>query len=205
MATTNRTKGSTRPSHSAKQKEVELLAERFKKAEIAILAEVRGLTVEKVTQLRADLRKGKSELKVVKNTLARRALVGTKYEGLKDKFKGPVAVALSYDDIVFPAKTLDAFEKTEKGLKILAGSMAGKMLSIDEVKELAGLPSLEISRAQLLGLFLQPATLMARVLDQHVQKQGGGPKTEAAPAASDAAPAAPDAGPATPDAAPAAT
>jgi len=190
MATTDRAKGATRPSHSAKQKEIELLAERFKKAEIAILAEVRGLTVEKVTQLRADLRKGKAELKVVKNTLAKRALIGTKYEALKDKFKGPVAVAISYSDIVFPAKTLDAFQKTEKGLTILAGSMAGKMLTVDEVKELAGLPSLEVSRAQLLGLFLQPATMMARVLDQHVQKQGGGPKEEAKASEAPAAPAA---------------
>ena len=190
MATTDRTKGAARPSHSAKQKEVDLLSERFKKAEIAILAEVRGLTVEKVTQLRAELRKGQAELKVVKNTLAKRALLGTKYEALKDKFKGPVAVAISYGDIVFPAKTLDNFQKTEKGLTILAGSMAGKMLTVAEVKELAGLPSLEVSRAQLLGLFLQPATMMARVLDQHVQKQGGGPKEEAKASEAPAAPAA---------------
>ena len=188
MATTDRTKGAARPSHSAKQKEVDLLSERFKKAEIAILAEVRGLTVEKVTQLRADLRKGQAELKVVKNTLAKRALMGTKYESLKDKFKGPVAVAISYGDIVFPARTLDNFQKTEKGLTILAGSMAGKLLTVAEVKELAGLPSLEVSRAQLLGLLLQPASMMARVLDQHAKKQGGGEskaeaKTDEAPAA----------------------
>src|SRR5688572_10650573 len=96
-----------RPSHAAKQKEIDVLNDRFKRASVAILAEVRGLTVDKVTQLRSDLRKGKAEFRVVKNTLAKRALKGTKYEGLKDKFKGPVAVALSFDDVVHPAKTLD--------------------------------------------------------------------------------------------------
>ena len=190
MATTDRKKGAARPSHSAKQKEVVLLAERFKKAEIAILAEVRGLTVDKVTQLRADLRKGKAELKVVKNTLARRAIMGTKYESLKDKFKGPLAVALSYGDIVFPAKALDDFQKTEKGLTILAGSMAGKLLTVAEIKELAGLPSLEISRAMLLGTFMQPAASLARVLDKHREKLESGAK-KAAPPEAPAAPAAP--------------
>jgi len=170
MATTHTRKAGARPSHAAKQKEIDQLADRFKRAEIAIVAEVRGLTVDKVTELRANLRKGKAELKVVKNTLAKRALLGTKYESLKDKFKGPVAVALSYGDIVFPAKTLDDFEKNEKGLTVLGGSMAGKTLSKAEVKELAGLPSLEASRAQLLGMFLQPASMLARVLDQYRQK-----------------------------------
>ena len=182
MATSTTRKSGARPSHAAKQKEVDLLAERFKKAEIAIVAEVRGLTVDKVTELRAALRKGKAELKVVKNTLAKRALAGTKYEGLKDKFKGPVAVALSYSDIVYPAKTLDDFEKNEKGLTVLAGSMAGKMLSKAEVKELAGLPSLEASRSMLLGMFMQPASMLARVLDQHRQKQEKAAGGAAAPA-----------------------
>lgn len=188
MDTQHNRKAGGRPAHAAKQQEVDALAERFKKAEIAILAEVRGLTVDKVTELRATLRKGKTEFKVVKNTLAKRALVGTKYESLKDSFKGPVAVALSYDDIVFPAKTLDTFEKNEKGLTVIIGSMAGKTLSKAEVTELAALPNLDQSRSMLLGMFMQPASMLARVLDQYRQKleegQGGAAKPEgAAPAA----------------------
>lgn len=201
-------KGTARPAHAGKQKEVDQLNDRFKRATVAVLAEVRGMTVEKVTQLRADLRKGKSELKVVKNTLAKRALVGTKYEGLKDKFKGPVAVALSFDDVVFPAKTLDQFEKTEKGLKIIGGSMGGTSMSVDEVKELAGLPDLNTSRARLLGMFMQPAAALVRLLDAYHKKQGGGSEEKKeAPAAQAEAPAAAPAAPeasAAPDA-PAAT
>lgn len=173
-----------RPAHAEKQKEVDRLNDRFKRAEVAILAEVRGLTVDKVTQLRADLRKGKSELKVVKNSLAKRALAGTKYEGLKEKFKGPIAVTLSFTDVVFPAKTLDEFVRTNegKGLKILGGSLGGKALSAAEIKDLASLPSLEVGRSMLLGMFMQPAAAMARLLDAYEKKLGGGKKEEAKPA-----------------------
>jgi large subunit ribosomal protein L10 len=203
MTDTNRGKGSVRPSHAAKQKEVDLLADRFKRAEVAIVVQLKGLSVEKDTTLRADLRKGKSELKVVKNTLAKRAIKGTKYESLKDLFKGPVAVALSYSDVSFPAKTLDDFQKAEKGLTIVGGSMAGKNLSVADVKELAGLPTLPVGRGMLLGMFLQPGASMARLLDKYAEKLGGGKAAEAkaeekAPASETppAAPAAPTAPPA---------
>ncbi len=184
--------GTVKAVRVEKQKEVDRLHERFLKADIAILTEVRGMTVDKVTQLRADLRKGKSELKVVKNTLARRAIAGTRYEGLKDRFKGPVAVALSYGDVVHPAKTLDEFVKNnEKGLRVLGGSLDGKLLSVDEVKELAQLPNLEGSRSRLLGLLMQPAAMLVRVLDQYVKKQGGAPAAGGGPAETAAAEAPP--------------
>lgn len=168
----------TRAHHEPKPEKkaaVADLQDRFKRAAVVIVAESRGVTVDKVTQLRADLRKGKSELKVVKNTLARRALVGTKYESLKDKFKGPVTIALSYDDVVAPAKALDQFAKDNEGkLKILGGGMGDKALSIEEVKELAGLPTMEVARSMLLGMFMQPAAGMARLLDAYAKKLGGG-------------------------------
>jgi large subunit ribosomal protein L10 len=167
------------------------LADRFKRAEVIIIAESRGVTVDKVTQLRADLRKSKSELKVVKNTLAKRALVGTRYESLKDKFKGPIAIAISYADVVSPAKALDQFAKDNegKGLKIIGGGMGSKVLSVEEVKELASLPTMEVARSMLLGMFMQPAAGMARLLDAYAKKLGGGESTEAKPA--EPAPAAP--------------
>ena len=166
------------------------LADRFKRAEVVIVAESRGVTVEKVTKLRADLRNGKAELKVVKNTLAKRALAGTKYEALKDKFKGPIAIALSYSDVVTPAKMLDQFarENDGKGLTILGGAMGDKILTVDEVKELASLPTLEAGRAMLLGMFMQPAASMARLLDAYAKKLGegkGGGEGEAKPPAAE--------------------
>lgn len=169
-----------RPAHAAKQKEIDVLNDRFKRAQVAVLVEVRGLTVDKVTQLRADLRKGKGEFRVVKNTLAKRAIKGTSYESLKDKFKGPVAVALSFDDVVHPAKTLDRFERENdgKGLKIIGGAMGAKALSVVEIKELAGLPDLNTSRSMLLGMFMQPAAAMARLLVAYEKKLGGGKKSE---------------------------
>ena len=201
-------KNTARPAHGAKKKEIESLNDRFKRAEVLVMAEVRGITVDKVTQLRADLRKGKSELKVVKNTLAIRALVGTKYEALKEKFRGPVAVALNYSDVVHPAKILDAFQRDNdgKGLKIIGGSLAGKDLSVAEVKELASLPDLDTSRARLLGFLMQPAAGFVRLLAAHYKKQGGGAEAEPKAEAKEAeAPAAPAAAPvAAPAAAPAA-
>ena len=179
----------TRAHHEPKPEKkaaVADLSDRFKRATVIILAESRGVTVDKVTQLRADLRKGKAELKVVKNTLAKKALAGTKYEALKDKFKGPIAVALSYTDVVTPAKTLDQFVKDNegKGLKIIGGGMGDKVLSVADIKELAGLPTMEIARSMLLGMFMQPAAGMARLLDAYAKKLGGGaPEAPAAPAA----------------------
>ena len=167
------------------------LADRFKRAEVIIIGESRGVTVDKVTTLRADLRKSKSELKVVKNTLAKRALAGTKYESLKDKFKGPIAIAISYEDVVSPAKALDQFVKDNEGkLKIIGGGMGSKVLSVDEVKELAGLPTMEVARSMLLGMFMQPAAGMARLLDAYAKKLGGGSgEGEAKPAEPAATPA----------------
>lgn len=167
-----------RPSHAKKQEEVDRLNDRFKRAEIAILAEVRGVTVDKVTDLRANLRKGEVEFKVVKNTLAKRAIKGTAYEPLADRFKGPIAVAFSFDDVVHPAKLLDGFAKTEKGLTIIGGSMKDKALSVAEIEELAGLPDLDTSRARLLGFLMQPAASMARLLDAYAKKLGGGEETK---------------------------
>lgn len=175
-----------------KKSAVKDLADRFSRAEVIIVAESRGVTVDKVTNLRAELRKGKAELKVVKNTLAKRALAGTKYESLKDKFKGPVAIAISYSDVVHPARTLDQFVKDNdgKGLKIIGGAMGTKVLSLDEVKELASLPTMEVARAMLLGMFMQPAAGMARLLDAYAKKLGGGGSGDAAKP-TEPAPAAP--------------
>src|SRR5207237_9778278 len=98
-----------------------------------------------------DRRKRNVEVKVGKNPVAKRALAGTKYEGRKAQFKGPIAVTLSFSDVVFPAKTLDEFVRTNegKGLKILGGSLGGKALSAAEIKDLASLPSLEVGRSML--------------------------------------------------------
>lgn len=168
------------------------LADRFKRAQVIIIAESRGVTVSKVTALRAELRKGKAELKVVKNTLAKRALVGTKYEALKDKFKGPIAVAISYTDVTTPAKLLDTFirDNEKGGLKIIGGGMGDKVLSVADVAELASLPTLDVGRAMLLGMFMQPAAGMARLLDAYAKKLGAG-APEAATEAKPAEPAAP--------------
>ena len=178
------TKGRQKAVRPEKQEAVKELNAAFSRATVAVLAEFRGMTVDKVTELRANLRKGKASLTVVKNTLAKRALKGTKYEGLKDKFKGPVVVALSETDVITPAKLLEEYTKNnEKGLTIIGGSMGDKLLSVAEVKELASLPSLEVSRSMLLGMFMQPAAGMARLLDAYAKKQGGGEAKPEAPAA----------------------
>lgn len=116
-------------------------------AQAAILAEYRGLTVAQMTELRAKARASGVFLRVVKNTLARRAIQGTDYACLDEYLRGPLALALSENPAAV-AKVLREFGKGHEALKITAGAMGGKLLSAGEIIALANLPG----REQLLGI-----------------------------------------------------
>lgn len=148
-----------------KTQRVKDLSEKFSKAKVAVLSRLDGLSAEKANSLRKAMRESLVDFAVVKNTLAKRAVEGTDFEALKEQFKGPVVVALSYDDVIAPAKVLEAFIKdNKKGLEIAGGVMDGKVLSADDVKRLATLPNLDESRSMLLSLMLAPATKLVRTL-----------------------------------------
>ena len=149
---------------SEKEEMIKELNDKFKRAETAIVAEFSKLSVETVTKLRRKFREGKVEYKVIKNTLARRAAKGTSLEVISDDFTGPVALAISYEDVAAPAKILTEFIKDLETIKIRSAVVQGRKVDVEGVKALAKMPGLPELRAQLLGMLTQPAGKLVRTL-----------------------------------------
>ena len=150
-------------------------------AQTVVLAEYRGIPVEQLTKLRASARDQGVYLRVLKNTLARRAAQGTQFEPLADSMVGPLIYGISADPIA-SAKVLQNFAKTQDKLVITAGLYNGKLLDVAGVKSLASIPSRDELLSQLLGVMLAPVSAMARVLGAvAAQKAAGAPAPVAAP------------------------
>jgi len=148
-----------------KKKEIaENLHEKFSRSKVVIVTDYKGMNVTMMNDLRKRLRAAEVEYRVVKNTLLARASEGTSVSAIRDKFKGPVAVALSYKDPVAPAKILSDFAKENSKLEIKLGVMDGKMLTVDGIKALSSLPPREILLSQLLALMNAVPTGFVRVL-----------------------------------------
>lgn len=138
---------------------VAVLAEKFSRAQLAILTECAGLPVNHVTELRKQLRSAKAEYRVVKNTLAARAVAGTVLAGLKDRFKGPVGVVIGYDDPVLPTKVLREFiaaEKREEKIRITIGVLQGKVVQPSDLEAVANLPKRDVLLAMLFSAMQGP-------------------------------------------------
>ena len=139
-----------------KQDEVTKLNEGFSSANAAILTNCTGITVEKITTLRAQLRGKKVKFKVIKNTLASRAVQGTKLEALKDEFKGPTALAYTDADPVALAKAILEFSQQNDAFSIKMGVLDGSLLTMNQVKLLAATPSREVLLGRLAGSLQAP-------------------------------------------------
>ena len=133
-----------------KKKIVQDLNERFSKAAVVIVTDYKGLDVAAINDLRRKLRKEEIEYQVVKNSLMVRASQETDVALIKETFKGPSAVAMSYSDPIAPAKVLTEFAKDHKVFEIKVGVMDGKILELNQIKALSALPSREV----LLGTFV---------------------------------------------------
>jgi large subunit ribosomal protein L10 len=157
-------------NRTEKEEVIGELHAKMAKARAAIVAEPRGLDVETVTALRKKLRDAKIEYRVVKNTLAARAAKGTPVEAVADKFVGPTAIVMSYDDVVAPAKLLVEFMKDRENFAIRTAVVEGKVIDAKGVLALAKMPGLNELRAQLLGMITQPATKLARVIGTPAQQ-----------------------------------
>lgn len=156
-------------------------------AQTVVLAEYRGIPVEQLTKLRASARDQGVYLRVLKNTLARRATQGTQFEPLADSMVGPLIYGISVDPIA-SARVLQNFAKTQDRLVIKAGLINGKLLDVAGVKALATIPSRDELLSQLLGVMLAPVSAMARVLGAvAAQKAAGAPAPVAVPVAAAAA------------------
>ena len=147
-----------------KAAELEQLEQAFRGSASAVLVDFKGLNVPDVTELRRQVRAAKGHYKVVKNTLAKRALKGTQFETLTEFFEGTTAVAYSGDDPVALAKVLTTFAKDKPALSIKAAVVQGRSLKAAEVGELASLPGKPELYAKLLFLLQAPMTQLVRVL-----------------------------------------
>ena len=134
-------------------------------AQAVILAEYRGLNVERVTQLRSKARQSGIYLRVLKNTLARRAIKGTPFEKLSEQMVGPLMYGISQDPVA-GAKVLSEFAKENELFVIKAGAMPNAMMSAQDIKALAALPSRDQLIATLLGTLQAPMTKLVRTLNE---------------------------------------
>ena len=149
-----------------KQSDIAELKEKFEKSKLVILTDYRGINVEDITKIRADLRKANCEYKVAKNTTLKFAAKEANLEGITDLLEGPTAITFSYEDYVEPAKVLYNYAKDSEFYKIKGGVMDGKVISVDEVLKLAKLPSREMLLTQLATVLLANIRNLAVVLDQ---------------------------------------
>jgi large subunit ribosomal protein L10 len=148
-----------------KEAELQQLEQAFSASDVAILVDYRGLKVPEVTELRRQIRGAKAEYRVVKNTLAKRALKGTAFEGLSEYFVGTTAVAYGKDDPVQLAKVLTTFAKTAPALQLKAALVQGQTLKGAQVGDLATMPGKPELYAKLLFLLQAPMTQLVRVLN----------------------------------------
>jgi len=157
-----------------KAEQVEEIAERLKKAKVAVLTDYRGLTVSQLQDLRTRLRGGEVEYRVVKNTLARRAAEAAGVPALQSELKGPVAIAFGYNDLGVPAKLINEFVRaTRLKLEVVGGLVEGRVFSSEQVKQLADLPSRESLIAQLLGTLQSPVGQLVGIMQTPVQQLVG--------------------------------
>ena len=158
-----------------KKQMVAEIAEKLKNSKSTILTDYRGLTVAEMNELRKQLREAGVEYKVLKNTLTRRATAETGLSELDQHLTGPTAIAFSAEDVVAPAKILYKFSKDHEALEIKGGVVEGRVVGLDEIKELADLPSREGLLSMLLSVLQAPIRNFALAVKAVADKEGGRP------------------------------
>ncbi len=148
---------------AGKEKIVGDVRQRFEQSNIVVVAHYRGLPVAQMTDLRRQMRQAGGEIRVVKNTLARRAAQGTPFEPVGELLTGPTCIALSQDPVA-PAKVLTEFSKKNPTLQVVGGVMDGNRVNTGEIAALAKLPSREVLLAQLMGVMMGPLRGFVTVL-----------------------------------------
>lgn len=144
---------------------IEEVSAQLAKAQSVIIAEYRGLDVASVTALRKTARESGVYLRVLKNTLVRRAVAGTPFEGMSSQLTGPLMYAISADPVA-AAKVLAEFAKSNDKLVLKGGSMPNSLLDVEGVKALATMPSREELLAKLLGTMQAPIAQFVRTLNE---------------------------------------
>jgi large subunit ribosomal protein L10 len=132
----------------------------------AVLADYRGVTVEKMTALRKIARENQVYLRVVRNTLLKKAVADTDFECISEVLVGPTILALSQEDPGAAARVLKDFAKDNDAFEIKALSIGGKLLDANQIDVLAKLPTLDQARSILMSVMLAPATKLARTMNE---------------------------------------
>ena len=135
-----------------------------------VLVNYRGLTVEQDTQLRKQLREAGVVYKVYKNTLVKRAIAGTQFEGMTEQLDGPNAIAICATDATAPARILSSFAKTADALELKCGVVEGTYYDAAGINAIASIPSRDELLSKLLGSMQSPITNFARVIKQIAEK-----------------------------------
>ena len=130
----------------------------------AVAAEYKGLSVAEMTELRKQARSAGVYIRVVKNTLARRAVVGTDFECMQDTLKGPILLAFAKEDPGAAARVIKDFAKEHDALQAVSLSTGGQLLPASDLKMLADLPTLDQAHAMLLGVMMAPMSTLVRTL-----------------------------------------
>lgn len=158
-----------------KQQVVTEIADKLRESKSTIVVDYRGLTVSEATELRKQLREAGVEFKVYKNSLTRRAAESAEMAELNEFLTGPNAIAFSNEDVVAPAKVLNDFAKDHEALEIKAGVIEGKLVTLDEVKAIATLPSREGLLSMLLSVLQAPIrnlALATKAVAEQKEEQG---------------------------------
>ena len=132
----------------------------------AVIADYRGLTVAEMTQMRVKARESGVYLRVVRNTLAKRAVEGTEYECLNDAFVGPTLLAFSQEDPGAAARLIKEYAKDYAELEVKALSIGGALLGADQLDRVAKLPTLDQARSMLMSVMQAPVVKLARTLNE---------------------------------------
>ena len=167
---------------SQKQQVVAELADVAAKAHSLVAAEYAGITVTQLTAMRKKARESGVYLRVVKNTLAARAVAGTEFECVKDALVGPLLYAFSTEEPGAAGRLIKEFAKGNDKLQAKVVSMGGKLLPGSDLEKLASLPTLDQALAMLARVLAEPASMVARVVKAVADQQGGGEVAAEAPA-----------------------
>lgn len=170
--------------------EIDLLVDRFERAQLTIIADYRGLSVSQLQDFRARLRPTESEFRVSKNTLVRIAAQRVGIDGLDEHLEGPTAVMFAFGDVVAPAKAASDFVRSSRILTIKAGVMNGQVVDASDIEAISTLPSREELLGKLVGMLASPmsrtvgvlggpARSVAYLANARIEQLGGGVAAQA--------------------------
>ena len=174
---TNSMKGENRMSKAIwqeKQVIIDEIKEKLENAEAAVVIDFMGITVAEADAMRKQLREADVDYTVYKNTLVKRAIEGTKYEGLADALAGPSALAISQTDATAPARVLNKVMKEFKKMEFKAGVIEGELFDAAGVQAIADIPSRDELIAKFMGSIQSPIANFARVINQIAEQKGEG-------------------------------